>query len=641
MAMACHAGAFFFDMRPADAAGARLEEALRALAPDAVSLHREAGIAMAFAACPAWRGDRSTRQPFISHSSLAILWDGRLDNRDDLLLQLCGAIHAGASDVAIAATVFERWGVDGFRRLVGEWSATIWDPRHRILYLARDYIGVRPLFYCSGPGWVMWSTDVGELALRCGRIDALSERFVAGFMTLRFSGSLTPYEGVHSVPPGQCVSFRADRVREARTPFWELSSGIVRYRDPHDYEDHLRALWRDAVRQRLRVDQGSAVWAELSGGLDSSSVVCMADALVKHGAAPGASLHIASHATLESPEGDERRFIADVEGQCGLRAAVLGVEAHDALIDDRWGWVTPFAARGVGLARARFVEACGGRIVLSGRAGDAVMGGETDNSSAVLDDFADGSVFRALCSMRQWSRATRKPFVEIAWRLLRPRLDFEAARATEQSRAPGGLSAIRSLRPELQRHSRALAIESSHAMRSALSEIRPAKRPLAAMLLGYAFDSRLNLPHQPPALVFSYPFTHRPLVEYVMAIPGDQLSAPGEPRSLMRRAFAGFVPARILARRSKGYYPPSSARSIRRALSSLPPPDRLESVARGWIEPAIVEALIASVRDGGGHGSGELRRIMRLEEWLHARHRRAPADIPRREEVNSDEVLNA
>jgi len=68
------------------------------------------------------------------------------------------------------------------------------------------------------------------------------------------------------------------------------------------------------------------------------------------------------------------------------------------------------------------------------------------------------------------------------------------------------------------------------------SAIRSSKRPLAKLVLGYATEARLSLPTRPFDVTYTYPFVHRPLVEFVMAIPGDELSAPGRMRSLMRRS---------------------------------------------------------------------------------------------------------
>jgi hypothetical protein len=159
--------------------------------------------------------------------------------------------------------------------------------------------------------------------------------------------------------------------------------------------------------------------------------------------------------------------------------------------------------------------------------------------------------------------------------------------------------------------------------------------------MAFSTEARLNLPQQPPEIIFTYPFFHRPLVDYVMSIPGEELSAPGETRSLMRRAFAGFVPPVILRRTSKGYYPPSSARATRTAALKLRPVEGLEVVQRGWVDPKLLELAIGNVIDGAGKDSADVRRVLRLEEWLQLRQRRDASANPQRKEVNRDEVLNA
>ncbi|MBI2220410.1 MAG: hypothetical protein HYU53_04320 [Acidobacteria bacterium] len=552
-------------------------------------------------------------------SGLAMTWDGRLDNREDLLLQIGGTLPGCATDAEITLALVERRGLDAFRDLIGDWSAAVWDERNRCLHLARDYMGARPLYYHAGSDSVSWSSSLGELVERCGFRDALSEAFVARFMSLRPSPEDTPYESVRAVPAATCLSFDA-RGAIARRRFWSLEPSLIRYADKRAYEEHLRALWRDAVASRLRAR--GVIWAELSGGLDSSSVVCMADRLIQSGQVGATSIRPVSHATLRSPEGDERRFIAEVERQLGVRSEIVGVEEHQDCRDEAWDWVSPYALHGVGLECVRRVRDGGGREVLSGRMGDAVMGCQPDNGAAVFDDFARWRVRDALANMRAWSRATRKPFVEIAWRLLV---------AADEDRADPGTGLLTARLKEFT--------GGSDPFQELLRGIRPAKRALARMVLGYSVGARLDVPVLPPGITYTYPFSHRPLVEFMLAIPGEESSAPGDTRSLMRRAFAGFVPDRVLRRTSKGYYPPAAFRAAREAVASLSRIEDLEVVRRGWIDPARLREAIRALTDGGGATGGEVHSVLRLEKWLQARQH-APANSQRRE-VKTNEVLNA
>jgi asparagine synthase (glutamine-hydrolysing) len=560
------------------------------------------------------------------------VWDGRLDNRHDLLLRL-GPVAGGApTDAAIAAAAFERWGLDGLRSLVGEWSVAIWDPHRRTLHLARDYMGVRPLYFSRIGATVRWSTSLAEIATRSNCAGALDGEFVARFMALRFSGETTPYVGIRGVTAASCVSVGASG--ECRRAFWRLEPGSIRYRDERDYEVHLRSLWTDAVACRLRTRD--CVWAELSGGFDSSSVVCMAAALIASGRVPAAGVQPISYVTLRSAEGDERRFIEAVETRIGRRTEILGVEDHATHRDATCDWLTPFAPYGVALAGADRVRERGGRIVLTGRTGDGVMGCEPDNSIAVYDDLAAGAVGSAIAKLRLWSRQSGKPFIELAWALRRATRTGCARelvrRHAERSRAGVDL---------LTANLRTLVPDDAAMLAEAAAGVRAAKRDLAVQLLGYSWGCQLNVPEPPHGLQFTHPYTHRPLVDFIFAIPGEQLSAPGEIRSLMRRAFAGLVPERVLRRVSKGYYPPSSTRALRVAALALRPVERLAVVQRGWIDPGRLDTALRTLIEGGGTSGKEVQRVLRLEEWIHAHSRRAPAAIPQREEVRTNEVLNA
>lgn len=602
--MSTQSGIFHFDGRPV-APGDRWD-------------YREPGLAMAPCTDGVWTGNRRSASFARAPGGLVATWDGRLDNRDDLLIALGRACADATADGDIALAAFERWGTGGLRRLVGDWSIVIRDTTRRAVHLARDYMGARPLYCCVEPRFAAWSGDLAELVERAGRIDALSDAFAARFMSLRTPSDATPYAGVQAVPPGTCMSIDSTG-RVIRTRFWDLEAGEIRYPDARAYEEQLRALWTDAVRARLQTK--GAVWAELSGGLDSSSVVCMADLLIKRGDVPAQSLRTVSHATLQSFEGDERRFIAEVERQVGVRSEIVGVEDNQEHADPGLAWVTPYALQGVGLETVRRVRAGGGRVVLSGRLGDAIMGCQPDNSAAVFDDLARGAILTALRNLRGWSRATRKPLVEIALTLFAP----DALVPPE--------TGVELLAPALQAMLRDLApVEFP-------TNVRRSKRMLARMVIGYSTGARLDIPYRPPDIVYAYPFSHRPLVEFMLAIPGEELSAPGTPRSLMRRAFEHLVPARILRRRSKGYYPPAAFRAARQLAASMLPVSELEVVQRGWIDPVRLQSAIRALTDGGGENGGDIHCVLRLERWLQAR--RARSVIPPRKEVNTNEVLHA
>lgn len=621
--MAVQSGVLFFDGRPTDDECGKLAAGLEPLALDGVSTVARAGIAMAFGASHVWTGEEGCPQPLQTAEGLFMTWDGRLDNRDDLLVRLSGRLDAKIADASIAMAVFERWGIDGLRSLIGDWSLAIWDSHTHVLHLARDYMGVRPLYYHVDREAVMWSTSLGELAIRAGRVDDLDEAFAARFMTLQFSTDVTPYIGIRAVPTATCLSF-SQTGNEMRQRFWRLEPGTIRYRDPCQYEEHLRALWVEAVGSRLRTT--GTVWAELSGGLDSSSVVCMADVLIRARRVPAEGLQPISHVTLESPEGDERLFIAEVEKVIGTDTEIVGVEASEEEVCVEWAWITPLAPRGAPLVSAVRMHRAGGRVLLSGRVGDVTMGCVPDNSVAVFEDFAALRLGLALSNMRRWSRSSQKPFIEIGYALARHAM--RAGPVVVDSSGAG----VNLLAPHLR--SSMMALATTHGDSGA---VPLAKREQARQMLSFGGQARLESWPERGSIAEAHPFAHRPLVEYMLSIPAEELSAPGNTRSLMRRAFAGLVPGRILRRTSKGYYPPAALRAARAQAKSLPPVERLESVQRGWIDAQRLQASLRALNLGADTGS-DVQLMLRLEQWLASRHRRGPAVIPERKEVTTNDV---
>src|SRR6185437_1951811 len=92
-------------------------------------------------------GALGSNEPYQSKTGNLIGLDGRLDNRGDLLHRLSQRVRGDSDDIAFVAAAFEAWGPECFSKFVGEWAIAIWELRTRTLFLARDYIGTKHLFY--------------------------------------------------------------------------------------------------------------------------------------------------------------------------------------------------------------------------------------------------------------------------------------------------------------------------------------------------------------------------------------------------------------------------------------------------------------------------------------------------------------
>src|SRR5215469_3768851 len=95
--------------------------------------------------------------------SCVLHWDGRLDNRHDLLTLLADSLRDDTCNSAIALAAYQRWGTDGFVHLIGDWSIVIRDDANRATVLASDFAGVRPLYYSVQMGHVFWSSRLQDV----------------------------------------------------------------------------------------------------------------------------------------------------------------------------------------------------------------------------------------------------------------------------------------------------------------------------------------------------------------------------------------------------------------------------------------------------------------------------------------------
>jgi len=271
--------------------------------PDSDESYSNRGLRILYRAFHTTKESRRETQPHISSSGAVITWDGCLDNRADLINELRDVVAFDSTDVAIVAAAQERWGADCFAKLIGDWALSIWNPDNRSLVLAKDPIGTRHLYYSFDNNQVTWSTILDPLVRVAGKTFALDEEYIAGWLSMFPAAHLTPCVGIHSVPPSSFALLRPESCTVRK--YWDFDPyKKVRYRTDAEYEEHFRTVFAKAVQRKLRSDK--PVLAELSGGRDSSSIVCMAGTVIDGGGADTPRLDTISCFDDSEPNWDER-----------------------------------------------------------------------------------------------------------------------------------------------------------------------------------------------------------------------------------------------------------------------------------------------------------------------------------------------
>src|SRR6266851_2335656 len=326
--MSVQFGRWNFDGKPVDRE--YLEKAKASVAPygpDDAGSYSTGNISILYHAFHTTKESRREIQPHVTASGAIFTWDGRLDNRADLIRQLRDVLTIASTDVQIVAAAYEYWGSDCFAILIGDWALSLWDPHTRSLILAKDPIGTRHLYYSLDNDQVTWSTILDPLVLLAGKTFALCEEYIAGWFSFFPAVHLTPYVGIHSVPPSSSVLIRNGK--QTISKYWDFDPDKkIRYRTDAEYEEHFRAVFADAVRRRLRSD--SPILAELSGGMDSSSIVCMADTIIARGSAETPRLDTLSYYNDSEPNWDERPYFTKVEEKRGRTGCHIDVSKQES-----------------------------------------------------------------------------------------------------------------------------------------------------------------------------------------------------------------------------------------------------------------------------------------------------------------------
>jgi asparagine synthase (glutamine-hydrolysing) len=233
-------------------------------------------------------------QPVFNETgNVAVVYNGEIYNFPQLRKTLEGRGHAFRthSDTEVIVHAYEEWGEQCLRELRGMFAMAIWDARssgtsgeaarRAQIFLARDRLGIKPLYYAVADGTFLFSSEVRSL-LASGRLQPrLSPDSLEAYLTF---GSVaepsTLVDGVFSVPPGHCLAFTADSPPEkpAPIPYWVYSDAVLQEEGPkpknfQQAAKQLRALLEETVRDHLIADVPLGVF--LSSGLDSTSLVAL------------------------------------------------------------------------------------------------------------------------------------------------------------------------------------------------------------------------------------------------------------------------------------------------------------------------------------------------------------------------------
>ena len=569
---------------------------------------------------------RRETQPYQDALGTVVTWDGRLDNRRELIAELGAQLSPDSADVVVVATAYDRWGANVFAKLVGDWAMSIWDPYDQSLILTRDFLGARPLYYVAENSRVTWSSLIEPLILPSESRFTLNLEYIAGWLALFPATDLTPFARIRSVPPSSYVRLKVNGARVTR--YWDFDPAKrIHYRSDPEFEDHFRNLFAESVRRRLCSDR--PVLAELSGGMDSSAIVCMADTLFARGLPDTPRLDTLSYYDDSEPNWNERPYVERVEAIRGRVGCHIDLSSQDMLAFTFLSGcfpATPCAKLRPSTSDQQFEDCLrsqGYRVLLSGVGGDEVLGG-VPTPAPELGNLLARARFRALAhQLKVWALNKRKPWFHLLAETIREFLPpAVAGQPSHKRRAPWVQKDF------ARRYALALSgYESRLTLRGPLPSFQDSLRTLDGLRRQLACFPLASAPPYEK----SYPFLDRDLLEFLYAIPREQLVRPGERRSLMRRALRGIVPEELLNRKRKAFVARAPRVAISEQLDELANlTEHMISNSLGIIDAGKFFEALRNAPQDPEVSIVYLIRTLRLESWLRtlrqwSRHVALPA----------------
>lgn len=370
-----------FDGKPvAPAEIARMTDAMAYRGPDGISHLVDGAVALGHCMLHTTAESLEETQPLRSDDgALVLVMDGYLTNWEELRAELGakGARLRTRSDAELILRAYEHWGEDCVPHIEGEYAFVIWDGRRKQAFCVRDNAGLRPLHFAWNDRRLTVATDIAGVLADHEVPRRPNYGMVAEVSANQwFSLTETLWLDVNRIEPAQWMCVSAAGVRTGR--HWAPPLGArTRYAREEEYFEHYREVLQDSIRRASRTHL--PLGCEVSGGLDSSAIFCVADRMIKSGQLLAPDLKGYTYRFDQPGPADEVRYARAVAAHTGRPVREVAPFLPDLAWfaqrgrDDLDMAPYPNGAMAVNIGQAATGDGC--RVVLNGEGGDEFMTG--------------------------------------------------------------------------------------------------------------------------------------------------------------------------------------------------------------------------------------------------------------------------
>lgn len=559
------------------------------------------------------------KQPIYNEDrSIAVVFNGEIYNYRELRSELQGRGHRfrTGSDTEVIVHAYEEYGdacVDRFR---GMFAFAIADSRRRRLLLARDRLGIKPLYYHDGRDGLAFASEIKAL-LELPELERDVDPIALDlYLSLRYvPGPRTMFRNVRKLPPGHLLVAEGSGVTIRK--YWELDYEPAAQMSFDDARDRLVEILDEAVRLRMIADVPLGLF--LSGGLDSSVILAAMTELSEGN--PVRSFSVGYAEPGDEAKNDERgyaKLAADRFGSVHRELELDAADFGDFLPRMVWQLDEPMADPTC--APLYFLSRMARRevtVVLSGEGADEILGGY--------------GIYRRMAALQAARRLVPDAALNAAARLA-PMVPGEAARTwIERLRMPleaayTGVS--RAFRPAMKSRLLGRGQPDESAIRDALAPHYAASENASTLTRMLHLDTKVWLPDDlllkadrmtmANSMELRVPFLDHVLVEFAASLP-DRWKVglrPNDGKRLLRHAFKGVLPDPIVSRAKKGFPVPTGS-WLRGSLAPMVRDtlDRADSACARYMDGATIRRLVLEHEKGTHDRTQEVWALLVFESW--------------------------
>jgi len=493
-------------------------------------------------------------------SGIIVTADARIDNRLELIeiFELKNEKRDRIPDSLLVAEAYKKWGEECPAQLVGDFAFALWDPQSRKLFCARDHIGARPFYYYHSDNFFAFSTEIKAILTLPGIDRTINDKGIADYLQLLVGNNTdTFYKNIFRLEPATTLLLDCKKVTIRK--YWDYNQlDTIKRKNNEEYAEEFREIFFQAVRCRLRAI--SPIGCTMSGGLDSSSVACVAERII----AKRNQFHTFSFNFSDLPESemvkiDERQFQQAVLASGNFiqhsingnnLAPLQDLSVYLACYDQPFFYPHLY----LDWQAWKIAKASGIRVMLNGLDGDAVISHGYEHLNHLVYHAKFFQFFKNVNEVSQAQDISKKQLVKAY--LIYPL--FRAPLASIYHRIKGIIQPLWQVNT---------LIKGEFALDCGLPERVNKKKPLylSAKKLHYQsltsplltdvleltnnFSSRFQIETRSP-------FFDKRVMEFCYGLPSDQKLQNGRSRFILRQAMDKIIPDKIIERQGKSNLSP-------------------------------------------------------------------------------------